>query len=109
MTDLEIVRLCAEAMELQYHIANIEDEHEVWVRLQPAKPPTIYSYRYDPINDDAQCMALIKRFRLEILWQEEGETVRARYPWSVPDLMTGYYCDINRAVCLAVARMQADK
>ena len=56
MTDLEMTKLCAEAMGIKAS----DWDNEYHGSIPPAKPP------YDPLLDDAQAMALVKRFCLDI-------------------------------------------
>lgn len=93
MTDLEMIKRCAEKMGY----ATSVDRGDGFILVN--------SLGYDPLHDDAQAMALVKKFKLEILQQEEGKTVRVRYPWSSPDHMTGWYDDLNRAIVECVAKL----
>ena len=87
MTDLEITRLCAEAMGLK-------------------NTPIMFTYTstdgvewrtgYNPLHDDAQAMALIKKFPLEIAAILNTELMAAEYR----------KIDLNRAICECVANMQ---
>ena len=90
MTDLEINRRCAEKMGESVVQSAIYYDVLVY-------PET--GYRYDPIHDDAQCMALIKAFPDEVL--EALTYMVDRHPrGTLPpgDLF-------NRTVCECVARM----
>jgi len=112
MTDLEMTRLCAEAMEIHWVSATDGFGNGSVMELAAGKPGTSYSL-YDPLHDDAQAMALVKKFGLEISsWGEW--TVRG---WGI---VIGYdekkYCfpathrtDLNRAIVECVAKMQAAK
>ena len=87
MTDLEITRLCAEAMEFV--------------------PPqtTIGGVPWNPLVFDAQAMALVKKMRLDI----EAPLEKAPYKkWSasygVQHRIVGP--DLNRAICECVAKME---
>jgi len=72
---------------------------------------TIQRDSYDPLHDDAQAMALVKKMGLDIL--------RGSKEWSVGEAMVldnegiigalGMDKDLNRAVCLCVAKMQKAK
>lgn len=98
-SDLEITRKCAEAMG--YKGEGISDH---WGGM-PVFASEIGVY--DPLHDDAQCFALVKRFFLDVA------NIRNEY-WAVT---TGNFpsggkvewtrdADLNRAICLAVARMK---
>ena len=100
MTDLEITRLCAEAMGYGYEQAtNIG-----LIRL------TDTGHYFDPLHDDAQAMALVKRFHLHI-----GKTLRLpNHPFgkwfvSKTDQFEVPGDDLNRAICECVAKMQQAK
>lgn len=59
MTDLEMVKRCAEKMGLDfYEVERNEPEHTIRL-FGPA-----LSNAYWPLHDDAQCMALAKKFAL---------------------------------------------
>ena len=88
MTDLEITRLCAQAM-----FTALEWEQRL--------------FDYDPLHDDAQAMALVKKFRPACIpvgtdsW-EVGTSPRGPFgSWNANDL--------TRAVCLCVAKMAQAK
>jgi hypothetical protein len=89
MTDLEMTKLCAEAMGIVQSMHVNEDG--LWT--------------YYPLHDDAQAMALVKKFHLECYWN--GSV------WGVLDGPSG--CahelrgDLNRAIVECVAKMQAAK
>ena len=86
MTNLEIIKLCAEAMEFV--------------------PPqtTIRGLPWNPLVFDEQAMALVKKLRLDIWsWVE-------MWKCSCSDMQyeTASY-DLNRAICECVAKMQLAK
>ena len=59
MTDLEITKLCAEAMGLQHHVPRDAFDGEFWVMVIGYSIEDIpFVSRYDPLHDDAQSMAL---------------------------------------------------
>lgn len=102
MTDLEMTRLCAEAMGDGEAIAR------PWPR--DGGTPTCYvligrDETYDPFHDDAQMVALVKKFNLGLNPPDPGT---GDNEW-----MIGYECarniDLNRAVVECVAKTQAAK
>lgn len=103
MTDLEITRLCAEAMGIP---AVIEGDRLFW--WSGTTRGNRIQYAYDPLHNDAQAMALVKRFKLSLLWNEDGTQVLAAYPWAA-NTYSEYDASENRAICLCVAKMQAAK
>ena len=88
MTDLLIIRRCAEAMkdESAAALEFLEEGHRGG---------------YEPLHDDAQAMALVKKFRLQILeWRGDAD-------WCVrySDSNQSFNDDLNRAICECVAKM----
>ena len=104
MTDLEMTRLCAEAMGYECIDGLWLDE----MRFGPG--------RYDPLHDDAQAMALVKKLGLWII-QPDGrsETEMVAYLGSKrigtqEDLICGKHpTDLNRSIVECVAKMQKAK
>ena len=96
MTDLEITRLCAEAMGCIVF-------EPVGTQWDAKMPNGAWLCNYDPLHDDVQVMALAKRFTLCCLW---GGT-----DWEVNHYGEGtaLNADLNRAICECVAKIQATK
>ena len=100
MTDLEMTRLCAEAMRIK-HITIADGVYpKGWAQNQ-----------YDPLHDDAQAMALVKKFELNIGPDVQGDP--AEEGWQVDDYtgdeFTAFNANLNRAICECVAKIQAAK
>lgn len=96
MTDLEITKLCAEAMGWRTHSINDQCYYNEGEHMSMLKN------RYDPLHDDAQAMALVKKFDLQIT----GDKMKRVGPflWKGPYVTN---IDLNRAICECVAKMQA--
>ena len=116
MTDLEITKLCAEAMGLR----------QVWQPTYCLSPSAIGILRdgisketyererdlaydsYDPLHDDAQAMALVKKFHLQV--DKTLRTPNDPYgQWIVSKtdkFVSEPTSDLNRAICECVAKMQ---
>lgn len=62
MTDLEMTKLCAEAMGIACEV-NTDSHGSEFVEIIQARNPG-NGGEYDPLHDDAQAMALVKRFLL---------------------------------------------
>ena len=118
MNDLEMTRLCAEAVGLHPCEGWQEQGSQstcVWCHKEWPDPNDDRDIiPFAPLNDDAQAMALVKKFELEQcrsfieVDREEGLT------WSVqPHHITKYNgmyaenADLNRAIVECVAKMQA--
>lgn len=109
MTDLELIKLAAEAMDLHFgdlpHQKNVPAEYE---------GPRI---TYDPLHDDAQAMALVKIFRLII--EPDGTCAECDY-WAASwvnasnrkgsrSVAVRKAISINHAIVECVAKMQETK
>ena len=104
MTDLELTRKCAEAMDI-----------EVVEPGPQSEPPEYWMYHdnedgwreYDPLHDDAQAMALVKKFRLRLSFNIFGNW------WTAKEILANdgspaqeeSDSDLNRAICECVAAM----
>ena len=100
MTDLEITRLCAEAMGLPTDVAQ-SDETGPYLKCSRY-------HRYQPLHDDAQAMALVKRFSLAIQPPQFVSPPRW-HVWRHPRPSYTGVADIlnlNRAICECVAKMR---
>ncbi len=110
MTDLEMTRLCAEAMGYEVREPDLypvwivceQDVRESW-SASTGEPVR----RYDPLHDDAQAMALVKKFDLSI------DTMAARQlGWCVETSHGSnrtINTDLNRAIVECVSKMQQAK
>lgn len=102
LTDVELTKLCAEAMGKRHW-----PHHRLKDVIEVSDDGTgRNAYIYTPLHDDAQAMALVKRFKLDIhdaddegTWEAWGGPVGVR--------VHGASDDLNRAICLCVARMQS--
>ncbi len=103
VTDLEITRLCAEAMGFNEFPPKQfwTDDDRSYFHVSDRGLPVVY----DPLHDDAQAMALVKRFQLYI----GGWTGNGTVTVSIEGRMLTSSTDLNRAICECVAKMQAAK
>lgn len=116
MTDLEITKLCAEAMGLQFRVKqNGVGNEDVSLDGVDLYDPgcNMWNRCYLPLSDDAQAMALAKRFGLLLDPQQDGQDFAIDPGWEVshvsfPDALF-INSDLNRAICECVAKMQAAK
>lgn len=98
MTDLEILRKCAEKMEIDISCSRMIDGDLVIL----CDSYSSYAYLvYNPFNDDMQAMALVKRFLLYVAPDSGG--------WDVgPENTTGRSVinkDLNRAIVECVSKL----
>lgn len=104
MTDLQLTKLCAEAMGLvEVHVSTRFPGHwwdgSSW-------------HCYDPLRDDAQAMALVKQFGLECrmpelgVWEVHEQIDAGR---SLTGIVIYADTDLNRPIVLCVAQMQVDR
>ena len=119
MTDLEITRACARAMGY----VGLKPLRELcpWMEASCAlyDPSSLEdgqpTFVFDPLHDDAQAMALVKKFHLQINIWNELSTARGLLEagwWRVDSQsqnVTARHGDLNRAICECVAKMKAGK
>ena len=116
MTDLEMTKLCSEAMGLT--IAGSWDQRQ---GLFCTNNHGIEHVLYHPLHDDAQAMALVKKVGLEIIalhysisrkrHSEDWTEADMRHRWSVSHVDGGnvFSKNLNRAIVECVAKMRARK
>ena len=95
--DLEITKLCAEAMGIKGWLTG-DDPMVTNDRGEFIEP-------YDPLHDDAQAMALVKKFGLDLIRHKpisQWSSYFGNGVFSQAD-------DLNRAICECVAKMQKGK
>jgi len=105
MTDAEINSKCAERMGIPYQRAN----NDSFVARMD-HPTQTYNGIYDPLHDDAQAMALVKKFNLHI------SSMPPEYLWAANWFKGGEHCssfsatdkDLNRAICDCVANLHVN-
>jgi len=116
VTDAEITKLCAKAMglrEIPYRAGQPHAPHpESALRMAEGRKATHW---YDPLHDDSQMAALVKKLFIEIL--VDGPAGRSE-DWTWTARIGGYNelpisishgHDLNRAVCVCVARLAKEK
>ena len=103
MTDLEITKLCADADGDAFCTTPPNwSEEGLWCFADGA--PDSKGFYYNPLHDDAQAMALVKKFEV---WISRTNT---RY-WEVFCAGSGkvFSDNLNRAICECVAKMESNK
>ena len=95
MTDLEITKACAEAMRIDVELRSRDfSGNNYWAHGNGDD--------YDPLHDDAQAMALVKKFGLHTGFQSFDNL------WGClaqDGITKTYNTDLNRAICECVAKM----
>ena len=113
MDDLTMTRLCAEAMGYKLDDSEFNGGgrgNTGFDMLGRAVLDWHNGVTFDPLHDDAQCMALVKRCELSI-----DHTPPNVYGWvirlpSTPlERMDAYGPDLNRAIVECVARLHQSK
>lgn len=96
LSDHEMTKLCAEALGYTFPNGQIA---RIWINED----------LYDPLSDDAQAMALVKRFRMTV----EGHKLDGREWWNAKvwgDYSDGIEnSDLNRAIVECAARVTLHK
>lgn len=97
MTDLEMVRKCAERMGFAWS--------ESWAQIIEVAENTdkmiAHPILYNPLIDDKQAMALVKKFDLKLQKVSEHQC----RTWMVNDDLETSHFDLNRAICECVANL----
>ncbi len=107
MTDLAMTKRCAQAMDVPVgKVPNVNGNLTYQAQHAP-----IY-LEYDPLHDDAQAMALVKKLRLSVGPNAEHPD-RWWTAWTNEAPFEEYQCadavELNRAIVECVARIQAAK
>jgi len=123
VTDLEITRLCAEAMgyEIDYSETNGGGRGNTGFDILGAAVLDWHNnVTFNPLHDDEQAMALVKRFdpilepdgyipEGETLWAVTIPSSRNEKGKKTKTTVVRQTYDLNRAICECVAKMQAAK
>jgi len=109
MTDLEITKLCAEAMELPHKIATDRQNGDFVEIIKQSNPGN--GGEFDPLHDDAQAMALLKSFWLAVRVDLMGGVSGGIKTWIVADgcEAQGVSTNLNHAIATCIAQMQLTK
>ena len=101
MTDLEITKLCAVAMGYRERTDMTCGPSFIMVFSQADSD----TFLYDPLHDDAQMVALVKKLFIGILVDgPEGRSEDWTWTARIGDCITHGH-DLNRAVCTCAAQM----
>jgi len=118
MTDLEITRLCADAAFGENALHDSDGSYEALESVNLFGTNLIvqgrWARQFDPLHDDAQAMALVKKLKVYCAWDEdlqewETETNNGKSGTHEFRHWCAYGKDLNRAICECVAKMQAAK
>ena len=110
MIDLEMTRLCAEAMGYDEYSEQLDAEARIYVYLE--RNAGIGTRIYDPLHDDAQAMWLVKNCSLTLtnVFESSGGNFIWRVEkseWNTGDgRFTTFSGSLNRAIVECVAKMQ---
>ena len=109
LSDLEIVRLCAEAMDLTPYRAVsggvIQHCSESGIYVVSDRDARGYT-EYDPLHDRAQCFELVEKLKLTVDFFAKEWTAMSHSPLYVRDASSD---NLNRAICECAARVQMGK
>ena len=127
MTDSEITRRCAEAMGWKYFHSKhghweIDDPNGTRYPIGFGAPKfdpysgeklaeltagdALIQSGYAPLFDDAQAMALWKRFKPNVYKEHHGERFMVSWRGYEVEIIDD---DLNRAICLCIGQMQTTK
>ncbi len=103
--DLEMTKLCAEAMGIEWCAEPKDGTSGLACYLDPSMKSRDMNTRiYDPLHDDAQAMALVKKFKLNCTWhaQPPDEVWEVTTPYAP---VRGASTDLNRAIVQCAAKI----
>lgn len=101
LSDLEMARLCATAMGIQFCEGCLSSDPN---SLQTAHTENEVNSWYDPVNNDAQAMALVRQFKLSVGFNRGWGCVKTDERGML--LSGAYHQDtINRAIVVCVAHI----
>jgi hypothetical protein len=113
MDDLTIVKRCAEAMG--YTVESFGGSDRPF-RLRDKDGDCVMGIgsgwimsKYNPLHDDAQAMALVRKFGLAIAKTvPTGEWTASAFPGPYPTCTQGISSDLNRAICECIANLKSE-
>ena len=112
MADLEITKACAEAMGWRLTGGPCsEPAVRVEIQVELSGKGHMREFAFDPLHDDAQAMALVKKFRIDM---DDGAVwlvadAGGRWVYDIPGGFNNRTEYLNRAICECVAKMQTKK
>ena len=113
MTDLELTKACAEAMGLRVQLIAEPKFHFADCPYYCIPTPTeAPNPKYDPLHDDTQAMALVKKFHLHIGYNDINKSwyVAETLAWWKAFLDKSVFnTDLNHAIVECVAKLQQAK
>ena len=109
MTNLEITKLCAEAMGLvQYQLEGLGQNSAYGIYAVNSTDKGYFAYQ--PLEDDTQAMALVEKFGLDLSHDiDKIWTVCRSTPKLSKQGCESEDISLKRAICLCVAKMQLSK
>jgi phage tail sheath gpL-like len=99
MNDIEMVKACAEAVGIELRRDSAQSYKFIGGKW--------YEHNFDPIHDDAQALALVKRLHLDI---EQYQNSNGTWYYVAQTHGTEYHAcadDLNRAIVECVAKLHA--
>ena len=113
MTDLEMTRLCAEAMGIEVSVSTDGiGGNALWMFSGGVSPTIAYASKYDPLHDDAQAMALlcwIVRYNENELLELSNHVFFYTHRDFTFTQFGAFFeaSHLRRAICECVAKMQS--
>jgi hypothetical protein len=105
MSDLELTKLCAEAMGWTF-VPDGNLPNRGWKAAHYVQEGALveWSFKYDPLHDDDQAMALVKKFRISTYPEVD-------FWWAHVEMQGDHTAGqtLNRAIVECVAKMQEAK
>jgi hypothetical protein len=100
--DMALHLLCAVAMGIDYRIEPETEDGEGELIETPQGV-------YEPLRNDAQAMALVKRFKLSVWYRDDAHAWECEPPEdqvqdAAGNIFNGFSADLNRAIVECVAK-----
>jgi hypothetical protein len=103
VTDLEAVKLCAEAMGLHIAFGTDSGKLPFWCNVVWPDPNDNGGlFKYDPLHDKAQCFELVEKYPYECLQAMHNELGK----WLSGSKQVAKSYDLARAIVYCVAKIQ---
>ena len=106
MTDIELVKRCAERMGIEVHlIAEPEFHYADCPYYEIPELSEAPNEKYDPLHDDAQAMQLVKKFGIQLTQNKRDLYWKAVVHVGIGCFVEGGHSYLNRAIVTCIANL----
>jgi len=104
MTDDELTYACARKF-FHGRVSDLRNYNLIDGKLYVEPDNETGHIIYDPLHDDVQAFALVKKFGLELMRNRRDLYWRARFYTSKTESVEAGHGDLSRAICECVAKL----